>query len=245
MYQPNLRYKSNGVPLVSNVELDTIGERLVADFLNPAPLVPSEIDIDRFVLKYLNMKQDFQYLSHCGVYLGVTIFQATNSLPVYIPEKNSADYVAEDANTVVIDSSLDAPEAEHRYRFTMGHEGSHGILHPSYFLSTIGSAERDETGIYVRCRSDFKISKITGLNKSYSMSDSMRVEQQANRLASAILMPKSMVKLILARRPYNGKLQWVYEAMYRISEIFNVSPEAAFYRLKELEIIPECVEQPR
>lgn len=244
MYQPKLNYNSNGIPVISNAELDDLGEKLVADYLYPKLLQPSEIDIDRFVLKYLHMKQDFQYLSHCGVYLGVTIFQATNSLPVYIPEKNCADYVSEEANTVVIDSSLGAPEAEHRYRFTMGHEGSHSILHPSYFLNTIGASERDATGIYVRCRSDFSTSSVNGLSRSYSLSDTMRVEQQANRLSSAILMPKSMTRLLLARKPYTGRERWLLEAMSLLSETFNVSSEAAFYRMKELAIIPECTKLP-
>lgn len=34
MYQPTLYLNSNGIPIISNEELDTLGERLVADF-NP------------------------------------------------------------------------------------------------------------------------------------------------------------------------------------------------------------------
>jgi len=245
MYQPNLNFKANGVPVVSNAALDDIGERLVSDFISPRLLAPEQVDIDRFVTKYLGMKQDFQYLSHCGVYLGVTIFQATDSLPVFIPEENRADYVSEEADTIVIDSSLDAPEAEHRYRFTMGHEGSHSILHPTYFLNSIGSDDRDTTGLYVRCRSDFKISRVSAFGRNYNMTDAQRIEQQANRLSSAILMPKSMVRLCLARHPYTGSEKWIRDAMATLSETFNVSREAAFYRMKELQLIPECAVMPR
>ena len=81
MYRPQLTIKANGLPVVSNDELDVIGERLIADFCPIATLVPQEIDIDRFVVNYLKMEQDFQFLSHCGVYLGMTVFQNTNYLP--------------------------------------------------------------------------------------------------------------------------------------------------------------------
>ena len=56
MYRPELTIKANGLPVVSNDELDVIGERLVADFCPIATLVPQEIDIDRFVVNYLKME---------------------------------------------------------------------------------------------------------------------------------------------------------------------------------------------
>ena len=76
------------------------------------------------------------------------------------------------------------------------------------------------------------------------MSDDERVEQQANRLSAAILMPQNSVKLLFARDPYNRKLSWVYSALNRMSEVFNVSTEAAFYRLKALEIIDDNTQFP-
>ena len=93
MYRPQLTIKANGLPVVSNDELDVIGERLIADFCPIATLVPQEIDIDRFVVNYLKMEQDFQFLSHCGVYLGMTVFQNTNYLPVYDPVLKEAKYI--------------------------------------------------------------------------------------------------------------------------------------------------------
>lgn len=56
MYRPQLTIKANGLPVVSNDELDVIGERLIADFCPIATLVPQEIDIDRFVVNYLKME---------------------------------------------------------------------------------------------------------------------------------------------------------------------------------------------
>lgn len=132
MYQPMFTLDAKGIPIISNDEIDTLGERLVADFSPLDIFTPKAIDIDRFVTKYLKLKQDFYYLSHCGVYLGTTIFQETHRLPVFNPETISAEYAHVEAGTVIIDSSLMVDNQEHRYRFTMGHEG--GILF--YILPT-------------------------------------------------------------------------------------------------------------
>lgn len=43
------------------------------------------IDIDGFAQSYLGLTQDFQYLSHNGIYLGMMIFNDTNKVPVYDP----------------------------------------------------------------------------------------------------------------------------------------------------------------
>lgn len=238
MFKPELRYSNTGIPIISNAEIDTIGERMIVDFDSSSLFNPHAIDIERFVDKYLKMPIEFMYLSHCGVYLGTTVFQTTNRLPIYIPEENRADYAHVEAGTIVIDGSLDSENQEHRLRFTLGHEGGHGIFHPSYFLNTIGSRERDNTGIYVRCRSDFKASW-QNLNGFHNMSDAERVEQQANRFSAAVLMPKSAVKILLAGKPYDGTTEWIISSMTQISDTFNVSKEAAFYRLKGLEIIDD------
>ena len=151
MFKPELKYSSTGMPIISNADIDNLGERMVVDFDSSALFAPHPIDIERFVEKYLKMHIEFMFLSHCGVYLGTTVFQTTDYLPVYIPEEKRAEFAHVDANTIVIDGSLDSEDQEHRFRFTLGHEGGHGVLHPSFFLSTIGSSERDDTGIYVRC----------------------------------------------------------------------------------------------
>lgn len=52
MYQPVLKLKPNGAPVISGQELDVLGERLVTDFLKTPLIDPQEIDIDRFVTRY-------------------------------------------------------------------------------------------------------------------------------------------------------------------------------------------------
>ena len=73
MYTPSLRVKNNGVPILSKAEIDAIGERFVQDFQPEVLTNPSPVDIEGFIEFYLGMTPDYQYLSHNGVYLGMTV----------------------------------------------------------------------------------------------------------------------------------------------------------------------------
>jgi hypothetical protein len=234
VYNPEFHTNQNGVPIISGADLDIIGERLVFDFSPDLMCAPREIDIDRFVINYLGMKQDFFYLSHCGVYLGMTVFLDSNTIPVYIPELNQAEYASAKARTVIIDQSLMEDDQEHRYRFTMGHEGSHGILHTPYFLSDVGRGipYSQEYSKFIRCRADNYRFDIH--SPSTRWTDAKRIEWQANRLSSAILMPKCMVSMLMAQMPNRGEVDRTRSISENVSEVFNVSLEAAFYRLKDL-----------
>ena len=74
MYNPSFRVTKKGVPVVSKRELDIMGERFVRDFQPDVLKNPEPVDIDGFVEYYLGMTPDYQFLSHNGVYLGMTVF---------------------------------------------------------------------------------------------------------------------------------------------------------------------------
>ena len=93
MYTPSLRVKNNGVPILSKAEIDAIGERFVQDFQPEVLTNPSPVDIEGFIEFYLGMTPDYQYLSHNGVYLGMTVFNDTNKVPVFDPATNRAEYI--------------------------------------------------------------------------------------------------------------------------------------------------------
>lgn len=210
-----------------------MGERLVADFCPAAMQKPMEIDIDRFVSRYLGMVLDYQWLSHKGIYLGMTVFEDTDKVPVYDATHGCADYIRAAAGTVIIDNSLLEEKQEHRYRYTMGHEGSHGILHPGYYACDPNQLSfYDEPRVpMIACRKD-------GPHKPLNLwTDKDRMEWQANFLSSAILMPMSMVRDLIAETPlcYTPLLPAQY--VLAVSNTFNVSLEAAEYRLKHLDII--------
>lgn len=71
-----------------------------------------------------------------GVYLGMTVFNDTNKVPIYDPATNRAEYISAKARTVIIDNRLLDENQRHRFRFTLGHEGGHDIFHSGYFPIT-------------------------------------------------------------------------------------------------------------
>lgn len=245
MYIPSLKTDVKGVPVLSKEQIDIIAERFIADFCPEALREPQPIDIDSFVLNYLKLKQDFQYLSHCGLFLGMMVFNDTRKVVVYNPMSNRAEYIAAREGTVIIDNILLAQDQEKRYRFTMGHEGSHWICHRNVFWrDPYQTSLFDSPGqAVVQCRA----ASIEGKSKPYHLWDYKdRMEWQANYMSSALLMPKSMVMSV-----YNE--DWLREmidnedlfmrSMYKLSlihavaERFNVSIQAAEIRLKNLGLI--------
>lgn len=234
MYKPTFKTNAKKIPILSRAEIDRIGECFVEDFNPDALKEPTEIDIDRFITRYLGMTQDFQYLSSCGLYLGMTVFNDSERVIVFNPDKNCAEYISAKAGTVIIDNSLLADNQEHRYRFTAGHEAAHGILHPAYFdhLTTKNSAAADMMPM-VQCRAD---NACAFRSSSRKKSDAEWMEWQANCLSSAILMPRSMV-IKVAKRAEQKSMR-ANAALEAVVRTFNVSYDAASYRLQELELVP-------
>lgn len=244
MFRPEITRKKSGAPVLSRKEIDSIGENLVSEFSPEVLTNPQEVDIDLFAQDYLGMEQDFQYLSHCGVYLGMTVFNDTDKVPIYDPVQNRADYVSAKAHTVIIDNMLLQDNQEHRYRFTMGHEASHEFLHKEYFaydknqLTLFDFMKDNQEPVMIQCRVDTK-----KMDTSYSKNwgDREWMEWQANALSSAILMPKTAVMLVVreVRKCAIQRGLMYYAIADEVSTVFNVSFEAATYRLKQLGVIPQ------
>ena len=235
MYSPIFDVKRNGVPIVSKNMLDIIAERMIQDFCPKALDIPEAIDIDRFVVRGLGMKQDFQLLSNNGVYLGMTVFNDSDKVPIYDPRTKRAEYISVKAGTMLIDAQLLDDKQEHRYRFTAAHEGAHKILHSQYFTHNPDQLEISGMGRepMVQCRVD-----ITKQPKKESVcTDTDWMEWQANRLASALLMPRSMVNKLVEDMKAKSSVFQSAVCIRAVSDKFNVSELAARIRLKELDII--------
>ncbi|WP_290454507.1 ImmA/IrrE family metallo-endopeptidase, partial [Muribaculum intestinale] len=147
-----------------------------------------------------------------------------------------AEYISAKARTVIVDNSLLEESQKHRYRFTLGHEGGHDIFHSAFFrydpnqMSFFGSTMAP----MIQCRRDnTKMSK----TNPRSWNDHDRMEFQANRFSSAILMPKSAVELVAQRHRKERSLIRSIAIVHDVVETFDVSMEAATYRLKELGIV--------
>ena len=239
MYVPNFKTKRSGVPVLTKKEIDVIASKFVQDFQPRALVDPQEFQLEEFIECYLHMKPDYQYLSNNGVYLGMTVFNDTDKVIVYCPETNTAEYIHADAHTVIIDRRLIEDERqEHRYRYTLGHEGGHEVLHAHIFCidpNQVSLLEPAHNPI-IQCRVDVK--KARRIHpRDWSERDWM--EWQANVFSSAILMPSDAVKIIYNCSAYTTRRAKTFAAISSMVDTFNVSPEAATYRLKDLGYIQD------
>ena len=67
------------------------------------------------------------------------------------------------------------------------------------------------------------------------------MEWQANRLASAILMPRSTVFKLIRSLPKGRGPDFDAMAIFAVSESFDVSLEAAQYRLLDFDLVQSRV----
>ena len=241
MITPKYRAKKNGVPILSKKEIYAIAEDFIRDFQPSALENPEPIDIEAFLEIYLGMTPDFQYLSHNGIYLGMTVFNDTDKVPVYIPQQNCADYISAKARTVIIDRRLiEDDRQEHRLRFTQAHEGGHGIFHEDYFhrdpnqLSFLDT----DTAPIIQCRTDMGTNQRRVDPKYWTDKESM--EWQANAFSSAFLMPRPSVRKIFEiEGRTGGRRSQIAKTINSIVTECNVSSEAALYRLCDLGMVEQ------
>ncbi|NLN98582.1 MAG: ImmA/IrrE family metallo-endopeptidase [Eubacteriaceae bacterium] len=188
--------------------LDRLGEAFVTLFKPYAMIKPVPVDIRRICIEDLHLKLESYYLAHTLLYFGLFAFEDYPQMPVYIPEKNKAGFVSVQADTVVVDTHLLAHRYSNLYRFTIAHEVAHSLLHRHV---TEYVSPGTEAADIVR----------------------NRLEGQANRLAAAILMPKTMVMLALQRNRRYGANR---DLVGYIAGTFQVSRQAAYYRLLSLKV---------
>jgi Zn-dependent peptidase ImmA (M78 family) len=241
MYKPVYKTARNGVPILKKHEIDTIAENFLWDFCPEAMKTPREIDIDSFAQNYLGLKQDFQYLSNNGIYLGMMVFNNTDKIIVYKPETNTAEYISEEARTIIIDNNLLEEKQEHRYRYTVVHECGHDIFHTEYFHHDTKQISFLEPEPMIKCRA---INPYGNKKPVHLWNEKDSMEWQANYMASSLLMPKSMViEAVKNHNDFTKSLKYHFDVtkdeltIWAISKIFNVSTEATQYRLKGLGLI--------
>ena len=245
MYNPKFRTKLNGVPILSKIEIDNIAQRCLEEFSPEVLDTPQPVDEDRFLTDYLGLTQDFKYLSNCGIYLGMIVFEDSRKIIIYDEFSKKADYITAKQGTVIIDSSLLEDGQEARYRFTAMHEAGHWILHRRLFMNKTKhiSLFNDDQNVNIQCRT----ATIEGrYNDGFTWNDEAAMEWQANYFSGAVLMPRTMVKKHCEDDELKEYLSFmsfgnttVYNDLLirRTAEKFNVSRKAAEVRLRCLGII--------
>jgi hypothetical protein len=229
---------SNGIPLLSKRQLETYGERVLRDFSPDVLQNPQPTDIDRFITEYMGFGFEYQYLSNNQVYLGITVFEDTDTLPIYDPVLNRAEFLSVKKNTIIIEGTLaDNPSLIHRERFTEGHEASHGLIHPEYYQRKAQIASLYDTCGSIYSKPTFP--DLSGVDvHGKRLQGEAWLEWQANYLSSVLLMPRAAVKRLKNTVEPRGNQFWHLELASTMVEVFNVSEEAARVRLISLNYLP-------
>lgn len=235
MYQPRLRKQRNGIPILSNSEIDAHAEGYLRDY-NPSLLkIPQPVDIEAFAEFYLDLALDYTYLSHCGLILGRMVFQEIERVPVYLPEEKRADYLYVKRGTMLIDNTVLDDKNEYRLRSTIGHECGHWVFH-SDFYSGISSRnhqkEISQTEAIGCKKADIESGADSGGRRKL-ITDTDWLEHHAKYFGAAILMPKTPFIHVASRLIENSNVH-ENELAEKLSVIFQVSSASANIRLSQL-----------
>ena len=227
MIWPAYKMKRNGVPVLSRAAIDEQAQKYITMFCPEICSTPAPVPIEDFLERYLEVMLDYQYLSNDGRYLGMTVF--TDCLvPVWDPIQKTAEPIRAKAGTILIDNFLLEEEGtQPRYRFTLAHEAGHFLYHRTAYRMLEDSKPRLCPNSPIR----------TG-DPMEDWSDSDWLEWQADTFASCFLLPRPAVQ----KAAENWKLSgggWGESLGTTIARIFNVSHQAAIYRLQDLGIPDE------
>lgn len=234
MIRPVMSVSRTGMPVLSRMELEELGEAYVRDF-QPSLVSDGEpFQAERFAAEYLGLDVEYQWLSNNGCYLGVAILGNRQEVVLYDPETDKPFRREYYLGTVLLDASLQELSRDTTLRFTLLHECAHQVLHRSYFQSHHDA---------VACRSAVLSGAIRDPEKAWIDADWM--EWQANYLASCLLMPLSAVRACIQENELNEYYQYRIKrgmlesnalrmAAFELAPMFRVSEVAAGSRLRAL-----------
>ena len=230
MISTTFRITRTGTPILSAKMIENTAIRMLEDFLPGGLEKPCAIDVDAFLQEYLHMRLEEKCLSHDGHILGMAVFEDTDKLPVWIPEKQEADYYSVKAGTVLVDGRK---QREEGLRFTKAHEAGHAYFHNLYFKRNSGEKF---------CRESVETLKQENPDKNTGWTDRNWMEWQANMFASCLLMPEPMVRKLVKGMPpiHTGDpFGDRAERIFKVSDVFQVSQSAARIRLKGMGLLEE------
>ena len=125
-----------------------------------------------------------------------------------------------ETSTIFVNASIE--EHEGRYNFTVAHEIGHHVLHKAIYSKNLDAKDK------LLCR---------------EVSTKPLVEQQADRFAAALLMPRNeIIEAVVDQKPAS-----IYEALKLAKsvqgslKIENVSTSAIINRLKDLNLISQSI----
>jgi len=91
MYKPRLIYSRTSVPVLRGMQISKDAENVLLDFYH-GEIPDGEIDAEGLVEFCFGLHLMYAHLSQDGHIYGRMVFQDTDKMPVYIPERDEADY---------------------------------------------------------------------------------------------------------------------------------------------------------
>ena len=234
MVRPVMSVSCTGMPVLSKMELEELGEAYARDY-QPSMFADTEpFQVESFASDYLKLEVEYQWLSNNGCYLGVAILGDRQEVVLYDPETDRPFRREYGLGTVLLDASLQELSRDTTHRFTLLYECAHQVLHRPYF-----QRHRDA----VACRSAVLSGLIRDPEKAWTDADWM--EWQANYLASCLLMPLSAMRACIQENELNEYYQYRIKrgmlessalrmAAFELAPMFRVSEAAAGSRLRTL-----------
>jgi hypothetical protein len=182
-------------------------EGIMADELHKFGYTRGPVDIDAFLEHHLGLVPRF-------VPLPPGVQGATEFWPDGTAEVKISATLSERADT--------EPGAEHLLRTTMAHEAAHALLHRILFLQQSEALFGGQPSRQELCRDVRFTTRYAG----------EWWEWQANRGMAALLLPKSAVAAVVHRLGITADERTVHA---ELAHVFNVSRQAAGYRLQQLQ----------
>lgn len=253
------RYKKDGTPVVSDLEILDYAEAVLADYKPKLLKEPGRINATHFLESYLEATLDYQdiyYEEDDNPIAGGTVFNDGTVL-VFDRENLCVRPIEVKAGTILIDNSTMQDGKEGFAKFTHLHEGGHFLIHPTVYRREVNQLslfdfglENPGVGHVVTC----KRSSILGQNeRSELKTEEDFREHHANTFAGGVAMPRPTfipcAKDLIRNAGFSGgiwieseTLDWDYDfalssIIEQLADIFGVSKSAAKVQMKRHHLL--------
>jgi Zn-dependent peptidase ImmA (M78 family) len=215
---------------------------------------PACVEVDELA-EFLGFKLRYELLSLDAEIMGVTCFTDT-VLEVYDNETRKKKVVLIGAKTVVLNTLLTKPRYRGRYAFTVAHEIAHIIFDNADIRELKEASKKRYVDGVIDCDCSAEPAfyrEHTEDDEREAKAESRETERLCDRAASAILMPDATVKMVIRQSvgkhyPDNGcgvvhiradekGRRFVLGLVEKISQVFDVSREAAGYKLAGTRLV--------
>ena len=245
---PCIKYKRNGIPVLSKKQIDAIAEGIVRELMpQNFENVPDATNLQLMWKEMDGWHYAGKYLSSDGSLLGLASFQGGTIMTFDESRRRSVSFRMP-PKTILVDKRLYDPHYEHTFRFTFAHEVGHALFHQRFCEVESNMEAYVEQGSVLAIQD--RKERFARMNKYRLQTERDWLEWQANAFASSVLMPVSLVDKIADRLdvrkakedPPPGRRHfdpYLTELTDILSDVFNVSFTAAFFRAKELGYLPQ------